>query len=307
MKRGPRSFGVGWLLAILLLVTVILWWSSWNPSYPTLPDGGGNDDWTPFERVFNGTAMVLVPAGSFEMGSSEEQIDFALELCGDSCKREWFEDEAPTSIQRFDNPFWIDKTEVTRGAYKDCVFAGECTSTPDNQYSTTENQPINQVTWYQAAAYCKWREARLSTEAEWEYAARGPDNLVYPWGNEFDEKKAHYSQNSGNRTANVGNYSSGVSWVGALDMSGNLWEWTGSLYRNYPYVSNDRRNLIGNEQDVSWLIALRGGSFRFSSGFVRAANRNSNSAGVVDNNNGFRCVRPCVSAVSQLFTDNWVV
>ena len=172
--------------------------------------------------------MVLVPAGSFKMGSNN----------GDS-------DEKPVHDQTFDQPFWIDKTEVTRGAYESCVSAGVCTSTPDSQYSTTANQPINRVTWYQAAAYCEWRGARLPTEAEWEYAARGPDNLKYPWGNEFDGNKVHYSQNSSNKTADVGNYPSGTSWVGALDMSGNVWEWTNSLYKDYPYVNNDGRNLTG--------------------------------------------------------------
>ena len=95
------------------------------PVQPTQADGtipvSKNSDWKPVERDFGGTTMVLVSAGSFRMGSSDTEIDFALELCGDNCKREWFEDEAPKSNQQFDKPFWIDKTEVTRGAYESCV------------------------------------------------------------------------------------------------------------------------------------------------------------------------------------------
>ena len=233
-----------------------------------------NADWTPVERDFNGTTMVLVPVGSFMMGSGN----------GGS-------DEKPVHTQRFGNPFWIDKTEVTRSAYESCVSVGVCTSTPDNGRSTTANQPINRVTWYQAAAYCKWRGVRLPTESEWEYAARGPDNLVFPWGNEFDGNNIHYFQNAGNETAPVGNYPSGASWVGGLDMAGNVREWTSSLYKDYPYVSDDERNLTANEQDVSGSVAVRGGSFIEATVFLRVADRNGIPAGVGGVDDGFRCAR----------------
>ena len=131
----------------------------------------------------------------------------------------------------------------------------------------------------------------MPTEAELEYAARGPDNLVYPWGNEFDENKVQGFHSSGYETVNVGNYANGASWVGALDMSGNVWEWTSSLYRDYPYVSTDGRNLTGNEASVTESIALRGGSFFDSSGLLRAADRSGLDAGVESNDIGFRCAR----------------
>ncbi len=259
---------------------------------PTLSVGDGNDDWESVKHDFKGTTMVLVPAGSFEMGSSEAEIDFALELCGSNCKREWFEKEAPTSIQHFDKPFWIDKTEVTRGAYEKCVEAKECDPKSNNNSSNSPNQPINDVSYYQAATYCNWRGARLPTEAEWEYAARGPDSWKYPWGNEFDGSKLHHSQNSGNKTANVGSYPNVTSWVGALDMSGNVWEWTSSLYKDYPYVSNDGRNLIENKTDIGEAVVLRGGSFKLSSDNARSAYRNRHNASFENDDYGFRCALP---------------
>ncbi len=163
-----------------------------------------NADWTPVECSFSGAMMVLVPKGSFIMGSNSGE-----------------DDEVPTIRQKFSSPFWIDKTEVTREKYAVCVLEGGCTGAKDSEYSTAANQPMNRVTWHQAATYCKWRRARLPTEAEWEYAARGPNSFVFPWGNEFDENKVHYAQTSNNQTAPVGSYPDGASWVGALDMSGN--------------------------------------------------------------------------------------
>ncbi len=231
-----------------------------------------NADWKPVRCDFDDTIMVLVPKGSFVMGSENG-----------------YPVERPTSKQKFHSPFWVDETEVTRGAYESCVSAGECTPTPNNQYSTEANQPINRVTWYQAATYCRWRGARLPTEREWEYVARGPDNLVYPWGNEFDGNKLYYFENSGNETAIVGKYPKGISWVGALNMSGNVWEWTGSLYKDYPYISNDGRELTGNEENIGEEIAVRGGSFNNSSTFLHAADREWYDADFNSPTNGFRC------------------
>ena len=277
-----------------------------------------NADWKPVKkRDPKGITMVLVPAGSFTMGSTEKQIDAALKLCnevradGKSCQRQWFEDEAPTSIKSFSEPFWIDETEVTRRAYQKCVDAGACTTPPDSDYSTTANQPINRLTWYQAAAYCKWRGVKLPTEAQWEYAARGPDGLVYPWGNSMAGSEANHCdsncpnsdlskdltyKNTNNndgfqREAPVGSYPHGASWVGALDMSGNVWEWTRSLYQSYSYNESSRNSLSGDEKDVRELIVFRGGSFDNISVILRATGRFRFDASVGDLNTGLRCVR----------------
>ena len=253
-----------------------------------------NDDWEPVRKDFNGTTMVLVPKGEFLMGSTEEQTNTVLKWCTD-CEKEWYENEKPAHKQVFDNPFWIDETEVTRSTYESCVSADVCTTTQDNQHSTEANQPINSVTWYQAAEYCGWRGARLPTEREWEYAARGPDNFVFPWGYRVNKGKLNFGINSNNhndyKTVTVGSYPDGASWVGALDMSGNVWEWTSSLIRGYPYVNDDGRELAGNEGSVSERIVLRGGSFSSPSFNVYSAFREKKSVGLDGITLGFRCAR----------------
>jgi formylglycine-generating enzyme required for sulfatase activity len=85
------------------------------------------------------------------------------------------------------------------------------------------DEPRVCVTWYEAEAYARWRGGRLPTEAEWEYAARGPQALIYPWGNTFDGSKANLVDSSG--PAPVGSFPAGASWVGVQDMAGNAMEW----------------------------------------------------------------------------------
>lgn len=246
-----------------------------NESQQPLLDGAitvtKNFDWTPVKKDFNNTTMVLVPAGSFEMGKEG----------GNS-------DEIPMHTQIFTKPFWIDETEVTREAYEKCVSAKICKAREVNEFSHSPKQPVNFVDWYEAAAYCEWRGARLPTEAEWEYVARGPDGLVYPWGDSFSSSNLHYGGNSGGKTANVGSYPSGASWVGALDMLGNLWEWTSSLQWNYPYVVDDGRELVegGNQY-----IVFRGGAFQNDVDLIRSTKRGRDIAKRAAKFIGFRCAR----------------
>lgn len=235
---------------------------------------GGNDDWEPVTWVLEddptGATMVLVPPGCFMMGS------------------ETYDDEQPVHEQCFEEPFWIDETEVTRGQWQACVDAGVCRTRETNQYSERDLQPVNNVSWYDAVTFCEWRGARLPMEREWEYAAAGPDGLVYPWGDTFNGELVVYSGNSGNQTADVGSRSGGVSWVGALDLSGNVWEWVSSKYLPYPYALGDgREDLTGDDTRV-----LRGGSFvNFVDVNLRAAIRLRNYPAFENNFNGFRCAR----------------
>lgn len=208
-------------------------------------------------QEFDGVAMVLVPAGCFDMGT-----------------------DGAGGRQCFDEPFWIDQYEVTNAQYG---------STGCKTYAFQPAQPRNCISWMDARDFCESREARLPTEAEWEYAARGPSNLVYTWGNDFLGDNTVYLDNSGGQTAAVGSRSNGVSWAGAYDLSGNVWEWTSTLYRDYPYTTTDGRELgtSDNNQRV-----LRGGSFDNSEDFLRTTVRYSASPGYLDVLRGFRCVRP---------------
>lgn len=224
-----------------------------------------NSDWTVYSELDSkGVEMVLVPAGCFMMGSEDGAND-----------------ESPVYEQCIDEPFWIDKYEVTNEQYG---------SVGCSTYSSKPDQPRNCVTWFDARTYCESRGAQLPTEREWEYAARGPDNLVYPWGNTYDatlvigSDDPFYGQN---KPAAVGSRPEGVSWVGALDMSGNLLEWTSTVYMDYPYVATDRReDLTGSEVRV-----LRGGSFLYSTFYPRTAVRFRDYRFNMRLDYGFRCVR----------------
>lgn len=224
-----------------------------------------NSDWTIYSELDStGVEMVLVPAGCFMMGSWNGEPD-----------------EGPVREQCIDEPFWIDRYEVTNEQYG---------SVGCSTYSSKPDQPRNCISWYDARNYCESRGARLPTEREWEYAARGPDSLIYPWGDTYDaafvigSDDPFYGQN---KPAAVGSRPQGISWVGALDMSGNVLEWTSSVYMDYPYVETDgREDLTGTDFRV-----LRAGSFASTAYYIRAANRFRIGPRYEDQLVGFRCTR----------------
>jgi len=149
------------------------------------------------------------------------------------------------------------------------------------------------VDWFQAVTHCQSRRARLPTEAEWEYAARGPDGLVYPWGDDFVAGNVVYASNSYNQAAEVGRKPLGASWVGALDMSGNVWEWVSSIYQDYPYQADDGREVDGSI-DSSSARVLRGGSWSSVDGLSLRGNlrfRYHPATSFSFLGIGFRCVR----------------
>jgi formylglycine-generating enzyme required for sulfatase activity len=247
-----------------------------------------NDEWAPVVREFDGTPMVLVPAGCFTMGSTEPQIEYALTLMD---RRGLYEDEQPSHQQCFRQPFWIDLYEVTNGRYG------------SYGWWRGKDQPRESVPWFEADAYCRGQGGRLPTEVEWEYAARGPDNLLYPWGNTFDGTRlnfcdvhclnpgADFDYDDGYRTtAPVGSYPTGASWVGAMDMCGNVWEWVSSIVLDYPYDPRDGRE-VSVEQDSTTLRGVRGGARLDPSYVVRAANRNERPPTQSTALYGFRCAR----------------
>lgn len=143
--------------------------------------------------------------------------------------------------QCFEKPFWIGRTEVTNAQYSICVSAGVCTNPSDtDKYfdPSYANHPIDYVTWEQARVFADWWGGKLPNEAEWEYAARGPDGLIYPWGNDFNSNFVL------SRSVEVGTNLGNVSWVGAFDMSGSVWEWTNTMVtRGGGWIQNEADNL----------------------------------------------------------------
>ncbi|MBN8593218.1 MAG: SUMF1/EgtB/PvdO family nonheme iron enzyme [Anaerolineae bacterium] len=248
----------------------------------------------------HGIPMVYVPAGKFLMGSPAG---------------EGFDDERPQHEQIIRAGFWLDLTPVTNQAYARFVEAGgyqkadywtragwkwlrakKVTGPADDNNFTAPQQPRVGVSWFEAWAYAQWRDGRLPTEAEWEWAARGPENRAYPWGNAFDASVVIYDKNSGGKTAAVGEAvrQSGASWVGVLDLSGNVWEWCSSLYQPYPFDAQDGRE---DSLDGSNRRALRGGSWHVAQIYARAAYRNSSSPDYRYGTLGFRVASAVGSGV----------
>ncbi|MCC7447865.1 MAG: formylglycine-generating enzyme family protein [Anaerolineae bacterium] len=225
-----------------------------------------NKQWKPVIEQFDGVDMVLVPPGCFMIGSD----------AGDS-------DEKPVTKLCFDKPFWIDRTEVTNEQFT--RLGGQAERTGN---WTDPKRPREHITWFEARDFCAKRGARLPTEAEWEYAARGPDNLVYPWGNDFMASSVVYSSNSSGHTAEVGSKPDGASWVGAHDLSGLVWEWVSSLHRPYPYSAADGRE---SNSDTRSMRVRRGGSWSDNKDYVRAAKRDGAFPSLAFYNIGFRCAR----------------
>ncbi len=191
--------------------------------------------------------FLRIPSGTFMMGSPDTE--------GDA-------DEHPRHTLTVTG-FCMQRLEVTAVDYQACINAGMCTATNTDamcntqRLSTHANHPVNCVDWNQAMTYCNYIGARLPSEVEWEYAARGSDGRKYPWGNTAptprrlnacgdecvayaqrvhnETKTAMYAGSDGfEETSPVGTYPAGASPFGVLDMAGNVYEWTSSPYCMYP-------------------------------------------------------------------------
>ena len=147
------------------------------------------------------------------------------------------ENERPSHLVTV-KPFFIDQTEVTNEQYQKFVDATGHAAPPiwqgANFPAGEEKLPVTDVTWEDARAYAEWAGKRLPTEEEWEFAARGAEGRLYPWGNELQPNTANVNETKKGKLMPVGQYPLGASAFGALDMSGNAWEWTGSEYQPYP-------------------------------------------------------------------------
>lgn len=275
--------------------------------------------------------MVRIPKGEFIMGSTQGQVDELLaNYTGDVAKetvKTWLAAEVLQHQVTLDE-YWLGKTEVTVAQFEAFVkakgymtqaerdgkswvwngnewkeMAGANWQHPrgaDSSLVGKANHPVTHISWDDAVAFCNWvsdrskLNVRLPSEAEWEKGARGTDGRTYAWGNQMiDKSRANYNLDVGD-TTKVGQYSPlGDSPYGLQDMLGNVWEWTSSLYKPYPYNAND-----GRESDSSRdARVLRGGSFSYYGNFVRCASRNYNDITSHLNNIG---VRVCVPHLSNL-------
>jgi formylglycine-generating enzyme required for sulfatase activity len=212
-----------------------------------------------WQRPTDGMVMVYVPEGEFLMGSTDAQVEEAVQMCK-GCPQEYFEAEMPRHTVALD-AFWIDQTEVTNAQYRKCLDAGVCRKPVywDNSDFSAPDQPVVGVTWNDARTYCEWAGGRLPTEAEWEKAARGTDGRTYPWGNEPATcERVSYGGCVG-KASPVGSYPTGASPYGALDMAGNVWEWVADWYAEHYYSRSPDHNPQG--PDSGGVRGLRGGSW----------------------------------------------
>ena len=245
----------------------------------------------------DGGVYVWVPAGEFAMGSADDD---------EEARRH----ENPRHSVMITRGFWLGKHEVTIAQYRRF-----CEATQRRRFfwadeGRGEDHPVVHVSWEDAQAYCAHHGLRLPTEAEWEYAARGPQSLRYPWGNEWDPTRLCFKGNQGPLpgfekvgTYPVGSFPTGASWVGALEMAGNVSEWVKDWYSEGAYLRGlgelpgGRYGRIDPEQMTPSRDPLyggdtrvrRGGSWQAVPGVCRGATRFWVSEKHRGDSIGFRC------------------
>jgi formylglycine-generating enzyme required for sulfatase activity len=241
---------------------------------------------------------VEVPAGWFTMGSNprrdphardEEQPQHRLYLPALRLAR------VPVTVAQFAafvcaSGFQTDAEAERSEHYWERPQGAQGRGLPEKA-----DHPVTCVSWYDAQAFCRWVGARLPTEAEWEKAARGADGRIYPWGDESpDPERCNYGNIKGD-TVPVGSCTTGVSPWGALQMAGNVWEWTSSLWGSleegkyrYPYARADGREAFDAPESV--MRIARGSSFRDDATRMRCAYREGRYPFYRSDTIGFRVV-----------------
>lgn len=254
------------------------------PSHPDIqiPDAG--TETKTWEK--DGSVMVRVPGGTFKMGAASGEA-------------------AEGPVHTVSLPaFWIDRTEVTNNQYKRFIDAtGRPVPYVNEPWAAQlnwdragrtyprghEDMPVVLVSWDDAAAYARWAGKRLPTEAEWEYAARGPNGTVYPWGNDWDPARCNSlgSDPFDETPAPVGSFPHGASWCGALDMAGNVWEWVADWFAPDYYAASPASSPAG--PSTGRYRSMRGGSWGSPSELCRSFARGFRPPYARSDAAGFRC------------------
>jgi formylglycine-generating enzyme required for sulfatase activity len=269
------------------------------------------------------TEMVTVPGGTFLMGTTLDEASAAMDECalyGKTCTDlSMVQDSTPPHPTTVDS-FQMEIYEVTTEQYvaflnwlgpnghKTGCQGQPCALTTvedaDRSYITFDgatyavrnpefnsDHPVTLVTWWGAQAYCQTLNRRLPTEAEWERAARGPQDKIYPWGFEFDTARAVSSVPAATGTVSVSSFPNGTSDYGIFNMAGNVSEWVSDWYQADYYTQqlnapdpNPKGPISGTEK------VHRGGSWDTAPLFLRSVHRLSAPPGQPSASIGFRCV-----------------
>ena len=203
--------------------------------------------------------MVFIPGGTFTMGR-----DNAPDA-----------EESPAHTVAVKD-FFLDKEPVTVSSYGEYELRVI--------HPNSQTWPVTDVTWAKADGYCRAVAKRLPTEEEWEYAARGSDGRLYPWGNNFAPALTNSAEGGMSRIEPVGSHPDAASPFGVLDMSGNVWEWTATDYQPYEGRSASFAIPAGAK-------AIRGGSFKSDRNHVTTTARNLDRDTASSHEIGFRCAK----------------
>ncbi len=267
-----------------------------------------------------GSELVFVQGGQpFQMGTTLQEVQAAVNQCvneeGGDCQLEFGTDSVPPHAVTVSS-FGIERTEVTYGQYltflnrlgpnshlngcdgQRCIATQDESETSNIRFDGStyqvnnllQNNPVSDVTWYGADTYCRAIGRRLPTEAEWELAARGYDDLIYPWGNTWDPLLAKTSIPPTQPGAlPVGSYQAGASPWGALDMAGNVAEWVNDWYDPVYYQRPEASRLNPQGPPAGDEKVIRGGSWDAKPFFARSAHRQSANPATTGAWIGFRC------------------
>jgi len=219
----------------------------------------------------DGSVLIEVPAGEFEMGDGKES----------NCPKH----------RVYLNRFWIGVYCVTNRQYERFVRETGHRAPRNSRWKEAAHadHPVTNVSWEDAEAYAEWAGGQLPTEAQWEKAARGLKGLIYPWGNEWDEKQCRNDKNKGNeRTSAVWGSGGGASGYGTYNQSGNVWEWCADWYGEY--TATAKENPKGPERGSVRVFRGRCWGYDVASGF-RGANRLGSVPGDRGDALGFRLAR----------------